>query len=98
MRQPDTPQHAILVSATPGMPSLLAPPKSRPVRSSGIVFQPPGEGSPRDSQTRKGRSMPRKSASLQADTLNNIRDSAFQLFGRSGYDGVSIDAIAKSAG
>lgn len=42
--------------------------------------------------------MPRKPASRQADTLTDIRESAFQLFGRFGYDGVSIDDIAKAAG
>lgn len=41
--------------------------------------------------------MPRKPASEQADTLQDIRDGAFNLFGRYGYDGVSIDDIAKSA-
>src|SRR5690349_8298152 len=42
--------------------------------------------------------MPRKPASLQADTLNEIRENAFQLFGRFGYDGASIDDIAKASG
>lgn len=42
--------------------------------------------------------MPRKPASAQADTLQDIRDGAFALFGRYGYDGVSIDDIAKAAG
>jgi AcrR family transcriptional regulator len=42
--------------------------------------------------------MPRKPAKAQADTLQDIRDGAFALFGRYGYDGVSIDDIAKSAG
>lgn len=42
--------------------------------------------------------MPRKPANDQADTLQSIRDGAFALFGRYGYDGVSIDDIAKSAG
>jgi AcrR family transcriptional regulator len=41
--------------------------------------------------------MARKLANSQADTLQDIRDGAFQLFGRYGYDGVSIDDIAKSA-
>ncbi len=41
--------------------------------------------------------MPRKPASEQVDTLQDIRDGAFALFGRYGYDGVSIDDIAKSA-
>jgi TetR/AcrR family transcriptional regulator, acrAB operon repressor len=42
--------------------------------------------------------MPRKPAQDQADTLQNIRDGAFALFGRYGYDGVSIEDIARAAG
>lgn len=42
--------------------------------------------------------MPRKPASTQPDTLQDIRDGAFGLFGRYGYDGVSIEAIARTAG
>ena len=42
--------------------------------------------------------MARKPANAQADTLQDIRDGAFALFGRYGYDGVSIDDIAKAAG
>jgi AcrR family transcriptional regulator len=42
--------------------------------------------------------MPRKPAHAQADTLKDIRDGAFALFGRYGYDGVSIEDIAKAAG
>ena len=42
--------------------------------------------------------MPRKPATSQADTLDDIRREAFQLFGRYGYDGVSIDAIARASG
>jgi len=41
--------------------------------------------------------MPRKPATAQADTLQDIRDGAFALFGRYGYDGVSIEDIAKAA-
>lgn len=42
--------------------------------------------------------MARKPASPDVDTLSDIRDGAFRLFGRHGYDGVSIDQIAKAAG
>lgn len=38
--------------------------------------------------------MPRKPASNLADTRKNICDAAFTLFGRYGYEGVSIDSIA----
>src|SRR5690349_14260102 len=41
--------------------------------------------------------MPRKPAHEQFDTLQAIRDEAFTLFGRYGYDGVSIGDIAKAA-
>jgi TetR/AcrR family acrAB operon transcriptional repressor len=41
--------------------------------------------------------MPRKPAHEQFDTLQAIRDEAFALFGRYGYDGVSIGDIAKAA-
>lgn len=40
--------------------------------------------------------MARRSAEF--DGLKEVRSAAFKLFGRYGYDGVSIDAIAKSAG
>jgi TetR/AcrR family transcriptional regulator, acrAB operon repressor len=39
--------------------------------------------------------MPRKPANQQGDTLKAIQDQAFQLFGRYGYEGVSIGDIAK---
>lgn len=39
--------------------------------------------------------MPRKPAQEQGDTLVNIEQQAFQLFGRYGYEGVSIGDIAK---
>lgn len=42
--------------------------------------------------------MPRKSADEQGDTINEIREVAFTLFGRHGYDGVSIGDIAGAAG
>ncbi len=42
--------------------------------------------------------MPRKPAHQQADTLKLIQDASFELFGRYGYDGVSIGAIASAAG
>lgn len=42
--------------------------------------------------------MARRPASEQFDGLKEVKAAAFQLFGRYGYDGVSIDAIAKSAG
>lgn len=42
--------------------------------------------------------MARKPARAEMDTLQDIRDGAFALFGRYGYDGVSIDDIAKTAG
>ena len=42
--------------------------------------------------------MPRKPASLQGDTLAQIRDAAFLLFGRYGYDGVSVGDIAQRTG
>lgn len=41
--------------------------------------------------------MPRKPAHEQGDTLGNIERHAFNLFGRYGYDGVSIGDIAKCA-
>ncbi len=41
--------------------------------------------------------MPRKPTSAQIDTLQDIRDGAFALFGRYGFDGVSIDDISKAA-
>ena len=41
--------------------------------------------------------MPRKPAHEQFDTLRAIQDVAFQLFGRYGYEGVSIGDIAKAA-
>lgn len=41
--------------------------------------------------------MPRKPAHEQFDTLKAIRDRAFDLFGRYGYDGVSIGDIAAAA-
>lgn len=39
--------------------------------------------------------MPRKPAHEQGDTLVNIEQQAFELFGRYGYEGVSIGDIAK---
>lgn len=42
--------------------------------------------------------MPRKPAHEQFDTLKAIREQAFSLFGRYGYEGASIDGIAKAAG
>lgn len=42
--------------------------------------------------------MSRKPAKDQTDTLGEIRDQAFRLFGRYGYDGVSIESIASAAG
>lgn len=41
--------------------------------------------------------MPRKPAHLQEDTLGSLRAHAFGLFGRFGYEGVSIGDIAKDA-
>ncbi|MGH8445787.1 MAG: TetR/AcrR family transcriptional regulator [Solimonas sp.] len=41
--------------------------------------------------------MPRKPAHEQFDTLKAIGDHAFELFGRYGYEGVSIGDIAKAA-
>lgn len=41
--------------------------------------------------------MPRKPAHLQEDTLGALRHEAFELFGRYGYEGVSIGDIAKKA-
>lgn len=41
--------------------------------------------------------MPRKPAHEQFDTLKAIEDHAFELFGRYGYEGVSIGDIAKAA-
>ena len=41
--------------------------------------------------------MPRKPAHEQFDTLKAIGDSAFELFGRYGYEGVSIGDIATAA-
>lgn len=39
--------------------------------------------------------MPRKPAHLQEDTLSALKAEAFELFGRFGYEGVSIGDIAK---
>lgn len=39
--------------------------------------------------------MPRKSSAKTSDTLQSIRDQAFFLFGRYGFEGVSIGEIAK---
>lgn len=41
--------------------------------------------------------MPRKPAAEQFDTLRAIAEQAFELFGRYGYEGVSIGDIAKAA-
>lgn len=41
--------------------------------------------------------MPRKPAHQQFDTLKVLRERAFELFGRHGYEGVSIGDIAASA-
>ena len=41
--------------------------------------------------------MPRKPAHEQGDTLQILQDHAFTLFGRYGYEGVSIGDIAKQA-
>lgn len=41
--------------------------------------------------------MPRKPAHEQGDTLKTLQDQAFELFGRFGYEGVSIGDIAKQA-
>lgn len=41
--------------------------------------------------------MPRKPAHEQFDTLEAVRRQAFALFGRFGYEGVSIGSIAKAA-
>ena len=41
--------------------------------------------------------MPRKPAHQQFDTLKALQERAFDLFGRFGYDGVSIGDIARSA-
>lgn len=41
--------------------------------------------------------MPRKPAHLQEDTLGTLKSEAFALFGRYGYEGVSIGDIAKRA-
>lgn len=41
--------------------------------------------------------MARKPAKEQGDTLRIIIDSAFTLFGKFGYDGVSVDQIAKKS-
>lgn len=41
--------------------------------------------------------MPRKAATDPRDTLQAIRDAAFRLFGRYGYEGVSIGDIARAA-
>ena len=42
--------------------------------------------------------MGRKPASEQGDTLEEIQSVSFALFGRHGYDGVSISRIAREAG
>ncbi|HVT35178.1 MAG TPA: TetR/AcrR family transcriptional regulator, partial [Nevskiaceae bacterium] len=38
--------------------------------------------------------MPRKPASQQIDTSRALQDCAFEMFGRCGYEGVSIGDIA----
>lgn len=42
--------------------------------------------------------MPRKAAQSRTDTLAEVRRHAFALFGRYGYEGVSIGDIAREAG
>ncbi len=42
--------------------------------------------------------MARRPRAEQGDTLQAIRNAAFRLFGRHGFDGVSVDMVAKSAG
>lgn len=42
--------------------------------------------------------MARRPASEQGDTLQRIRESAFRMFGRYGYDGVSMLHVAEAAG
>ena len=42
--------------------------------------------------------MGRRPASEQGDTLEEIRTAAFRLFGRYGYDGVSLNRVAKDSG
>ncbi len=42
--------------------------------------------------------MSRKPAHQQIDTLKTLRSVSFELFGRHGYDGVSIGDIASAAG
>lgn len=42
--------------------------------------------------------MARRSKSEQGDTLRAIRDAGFRMFGRHGFDGVSVDMVAKAAG
>ncbi len=42
--------------------------------------------------------MARKPANEQGDTLKEIQTAAFRLFGRYGYDGVSMQKVAQAAG
>lgn len=42
--------------------------------------------------------MARRPQAEQGDTLQLIRGAAFRQFGRHGYDGVSVDMVAKAAG
>lgn len=42
--------------------------------------------------------MGRKPASQQGNTLETVRESAFKLFGRYGFDGVSMHTVAKASG
>ena len=42
--------------------------------------------------------MGRRPAAKQGDTLKDIREAAFTLFGQHGYDGVSMNAVAADAG
>ena len=44
------------------------------------------------------RAMPRKPAALQFDTSQALQDRAFEMFGRGGYEGVSVGDIAAAAG
>ncbi|WP_290648466.1 helix-turn-helix domain-containing protein, partial [Aquisalimonas sp.] len=43
-------------------------------------------------------SAPETTAQPHRQTREHVRDAAFRLFGRHGYDGVSIDTIARAVG
>ncbi|GAC1632905.1 MAG: hypothetical protein NVS9B10_27830 [Nevskia sp.] len=68
--------------------------RSTPAGDARLAAIPDNHGLPQKSLQQ---GMARKPAHEQFDTLKAIQDRAFDLFGRYGYDGVSIGDIAKAA-